>query len=385
MPALRFKDKHGQAFAAPDELTIQDLFDKVKTTNKDGANKNVITNSAEHGLIPQRDFFEKDLAVEGNTRKYTLIKTGDFVYNPRKSSAAPYGPFNCYTLKNQEIVSPLYSCLPPKNIAYTLYLQYYFASTAWHSYICRNGNQGGARSDRVGMTDELLQGLPVLLPCQEEQDKITDFLSLYDKRIAVQTSKVEVLKNRRKGLLQQIFSQKIRFKADDGSEFPKWNTQELNTYLYENKERNKDHAFRKEDVLSVSKDYGVINQIKYQGLSLAGDDVSNYHIVHVGNVVYTKSPLVKQPYGVIKVSTIESIVSTLYAVYYCRENVLPRLLDYYFALDATLNRYLRPLVNIGAKHDMKVNNTDALAGLVTLPSSLSEQQKIVDFFDLIGR
>lgn len=201
------------------------------------------------------------------------------------------------------------------------------------------------------MTDELLQGLPVLLPCQEEQDKITAFLSLYDKRIAVQASKVEALKNRRKGLLQQIFSQKIRFKADDGSEFPEfpeWNTQELNTYLYENKERNKDHAFGKEDVLSVSQDYGVINQIKYQGRSLAGDDVSNYHIVHIGNVVYTKSPLVKQPYGVIKVSTIEGIVSTLYAVYYCRENVLPRLLDYYFALDATLNRYLRPLVNIGA-------------------------------------
>ena len=50
MPALRFKDKDGQAFEAPDELTIQDLFDKVKTTNKDGTNKNVITNSAEHGL-----------------------------------------------------------------------------------------------------------------------------------------------------------------------------------------------------------------------------------------------------------------------------------------------------------------------------------------------
>lgn len=65
--------------------------------------------------------------------------------------------------------------------------------------------------------------------------------------------------------------------------------------------------------------------------------------------------------------------------------MLPKLLDYYFSLDETLNRYLKPLVNIGAKHDKKVNNTDALAGLVTLPSSLSEQQKIVDFFDLIGK
>lgn len=385
MPALRFKDKNGQAFEAPDELTIQDLFDKVKTTNKDGANKNVITNSAEHGLIPQREFFDKDIAVEGNTSKYTIIKDGDFVYNPRKSSTAPYGPFNCYTREEPGIVSPLYSCLTPKNKAYTPYLLYYFASPAWYSYIYHNGNQGGARHDRVGMTDDLLQGIPVLLPCQEEQDKITAFLSLYDKRIAAQASKVEALEARRKGLLQQIFSQEIRFKADDGSEFPEWDTEELNTYLCENKERNKENAFGKEDVLSVSKDYGVINQIKYQGRSLAGEDVSNYHIVHAGNVVYTKSPLGKQPYGIIKTSETEGIVSTLYAVYYCRKNVLPKLLDYYFSLDETLNRYLKPLVNIGAKHDMKVNNTDALAGLVTLPSSLSEQQKIVDFFDLIGK
>ena len=213
MPALRFKDKNGQAFEAPDELTIQDLFDKVKTTNKDGANKNVITNSAEHGLIPQREFFDKDIAVEGNTSKYTIIKDGDFVYNPRKSSTAPYGPFNCYTREEPGIVSPLYSCLTPKNKAYTPYLLYYFASPAWYSYIYHNGNQGGARHDRVGMTDDLLQGIPVLLPCQEEQDKITAFLSLYDKRIVAQASKVEALETRRKGLLQQIFSQEIRFKA----------------------------------------------------------------------------------------------------------------------------------------------------------------------------
>lgn len=235
------------------------------------------------------------------------------------------------------------------------------------------------------MTNDLLQGIPVLLPCQEEQDKITVFLSLYDKRIAAQASKVEALETRRKGLLQQIFSQEIRFKADDGSKYPDWDTEELNTYLYENKERNKENTFGKKDVLSVSKDYGVINQIKYQGRSLAGDDVSNYHIVHKGNVVYTKSPLGKQPYGIIKASETEGIVSTLYAVYYCRDNVIPKLLDYYFSLDETLNRYLKPLVNIGAKHDMKVNNSDALAGLVTLPSSLSEQQKIVNFFDLIGK
>ena len=254
MPALRFKDKNGQAFEAQDELTIQDLFDKVKTTNKDGANKNVITNSAEHGLIPQREFFDKDIAVEGNTSKYTIIKDGDFVYNPRKSSTAPYGPFNCYTREEPGIVSPLYSCLTPKNKAYTPYLLYYFASPAWYSYIYHNGNQGGARHDRVGMTDDLLQGIPVLLPCQEEQDKITAFLSLYDKRIAAQASKVEALEARRKGLLQQIFSQEIRFKADDGSEFPDWKDTRLGDIFYRVNERN-DGTFDKTKWISVAKMY----------------------------------------------------------------------------------------------------------------------------------
>ena len=193
MAALRFKDHNGQPFETPDELTIQDLFDKVKTTNKDEANKNVITNSAEHGLIPQREFFDKDIAVDGNTSKYTVIHDGDFVYNPRKSSTAPYGPFNCYTKPESGIVSPLYSCLTPKNRDYTPYLLYYFASPAWYSYIYHNGNQGGARHDRVGMTDDLLQGIPVLLPCQEEQNKITAFLSLCDKRVTIQAEKVEAL------------------------------------------------------------------------------------------------------------------------------------------------------------------------------------------------
>ena len=73
--------------------------------------KNVITNSAEYGLIPQRDFFDKDIAVDGNTANYYVIEKGDFVYNPRKSNTAPYGPFNRYTLDEKGIISPLYTCL----------------------------------------------------------------------------------------------------------------------------------------------------------------------------------------------------------------------------------------------------------------------------------
>ena len=383
MPALRFKDKNGQAFEAPDELTIQDLFDKVKATNKDGANKNVITNSAEHGLIPQREFFDKDIAVEGNTSKYTIIKDGDFVYNPRKSSTAPYGPFNCYTREEPGIVSPLYSCLTPKNKAYTPYLLYYFASPAWYSYIYHNGNQGGARHDRVGMTDDLLQGIPVLLPCQEEQDKITAFLSLYDKRIAAQTSKVEALETRRKGLLQQIFSQEIRFKADDGSEFPDWEETMLSDILTERKLKSTGN----EEVYSVSVSKGLVNQIEHLGRSFAAEDTSKYRIVKPGDVVYTKSPTGNFKWGIVKQSMIDKdvIVSPLYGIFIPKSYAFGFVLDAYFSSSVRAHNYLITQIRKGAKNTINITNDVFLEKEICLPTSEEEAKKIQTFVELLDK
>lgn len=383
MPALRFKDKNGQAFEAPDELTIQDLFDKVKATNKDGANKNVITNSAEHGLIPQREFFDKDIAVEGNTSKYTIIKDGDFVYNPRKSSTAPYGPFNCYTREEPGIVSPLYSCLTPKNKAYTPYLLYYFASPAWYSYIYHNGNQGGARHDRVGMTDDLLQGIPVLLPCQEEQDKITAFLSLYDKRIAAQTSKVEALETRRKGLLQQIFSQEIRFKADDGSEFPDWEDTMLSDILTERKLK----STGKEEVYSVSVAKGLVNQIEHLGRSFAAEDTSKYKVVKPGDVVYTKSPTGDFKWGIVKQSMIDKdvIVSPLYGIFIPKSYAFGFVLDAYFSSSVRAHNYLITQIRKGAKNTINITNDVFLEKEICLPTSEEEARKIQAFVELLDK
>lgn len=383
MPALRFKDKNGRAFEAPDELTIQDLFDKVKTTNKDGANKNVITNSAEHGLIPQREFFDKDIAVEGNTSKYTIIKDGDFVYNPRKSSTAPYGPFNCYTREEPGIVSPLYSCLTPKNKAYTPYLLYYFASPAWYSYIYHNGNQGGARHDRVGMTDDLLLGIPVLLPCQEEQDKITAFLSLYDKRIAAQASKVEALETRRKGLLQQIFSQEIRFKADDGSEFPDWEDTMLSDILTERKLKSTGN----EEVYSVSVAKGLVNQIEHLGRCFAAEDTSKYKVVKPGDVVYTKSPTGDFKWGIVKQSMINKnvIVSPLYGIFIPKSYAFGFVLDAYFSSSVRAHNYLITQIRKGAKNTINITNDVFLEKEISLPTSEEEARKIQAFVELLDK
>ena len=159
----------------------------------------------------------------------------------------------------------------------------------------------------------------------------------------------------------------------------------LSNYLFENTERNRDLLFDKEDVLSVSGEFGVVNQIEFQGRSFAGESVAEYHVVNTNDVVYTKSPLKANPYGIIKTNKgVPGIVSTLYAVYHPKECVDPLYVEYYFGNDLRLNKFLKPLVNIGAKHDMKVNNEFVLTGEVCFPSVI-EQQKVVEFLSCLDR
>lgn len=154
----------------------------------------------------------------------------------------------------------------------------------------------------------------------------------------------------------------------------------MSDYLTENKERNKKGEFDKTDVLSVSGDYGIVNQIELLGRSFAGASVLPYHVVRHGNIVYTKSPLKEYPYGIVKANTgVDGIVSTLYAVYNIKNNVDAQFIEYYFSLANRTNRYFKPIVRIGAKHDMKIGNQEVLANKVTFPN-LEEQTKIASLF-----
>lgn len=160
-----------------------------------------------------------------------------------------------------------------------------------------------------------------------------------------------------------------------------WQTKPLNKLLFEPKKRNKNLELGPEHVLSVSGEYGCVNQIEFMGRSYAGASVKDYHVVEHGDVVYTKSPLKKNPFGIIKVNKGQrGIVSTLYAVYRPFPDCSGTYLDYFFSGDYNLNAYLQPLVKKGAKNDMKVNNTDVLNGNICVPK-LPEQQKIAGCLD----
>ncbi len=171
----------------------------------------------------------------------------------------------------------------------------------------------------------------------------------------------------------------IRFPEFSGE----WMEQKLSNVLKEKKLRNYDGHYDRSEVLSVSGTEGVVNQIELLGRSYAGEKVDNYHVVETGDVVYTKSPLKSNPFGIIKTNRkVPGIVSTLYAVYEVKAQHDPLFWDYFFSLDDRTNAYLRPLVHKGAKNDMKISNSRVLIDPVIAPK-LPEQQKIATFLGAV--
>jgi len=256
-----------------------------------------------------------------------------------------------------------------------IYFKYYFQT--WNAKRETNKFIRKATVSNLPGSDVLKYrlGLPLFI----EQEKIASYLSTVDKKISLLKQKHKQLVQYKKGIMQQLFSQQLRFKDDNGQDFPDWEDKKLNTLLTEHKKRNRDLTYSKDDVLSVSGDLGVINQIEHLGRSYAGESVRDYHIVHEGDIVYTKSPLKANPYGIIKANKGKAgIVSTLYAVYSCKNTASYEYLEYYFWIDANTNRYLRPLVQKGAKNDMKINNQRVLIDRISVPSK-KEQDKIVKF------
>ena len=202
---------------------LSDYFAKNIKKNADGAITNVICNSAKQGLIPQRDYFDKDIANSDNTDGYYIIETNDFVYNPRKSTDAPYGPISSYKYPEAGIVSPLYLCFRAKQEINPLYFEWYFRSSAWHRYIYMSGDSG-ARHDRVSIKDDTFFAMPINIPSAKEQDRIALFLNAIEQKIDKQRSLVDALKKYKRGLVKALISGTVAFA---GSENKHWETVSL--------------------------------------------------------------------------------------------------------------------------------------------------------------
>ncbi|MBU2883668.1 restriction endonuclease subunit S [Psychrosphaera sp. B3R10] len=200
---IRFKDENGNDFPDWKTKLLSKLADKNNLKNKDNAVNAVLTNSAKSGIVNQGDYFNKDIANQGNLTGYTVVEKNDFIYNPRISELAPVGPIKRNHI-GQGVMSPLYTAFRFKDENVLDYLEQYFNTTMWHRYMHSIANFG-ARHDRMNITSADFYALPIPLPCEGEREKIVSFIKALETKVNAVNEQIELTKTFKKGLLQQMF------------------------------------------------------------------------------------------------------------------------------------------------------------------------------------
>ena len=217
--------------------------------------------------------------------KYRLVKVGDIAYN---SMRMWQGASGCSEYEG--IVSPAYTVVTPNGDIDPHFFAILFKSPNVINLFKLNSQ--GLTSDTWNLKYPAFSKLSVYYPVSiEEQHLIKHFFKSLDKLIQATTNRISTLRQMMASSLQTMFPKEgetkpaLRFKGFDNE----WVKKPLNTYLTPSKVKNTDGKYSREDVLSVSGEYGVVNQIAFQGRSFAGASVLNYGVVEQKNVVYTKS------------------------------------------------------------------------------------------------
>lgn len=217
-----------------------------------------------------------------------------------------------------------------------------------------------------------LANIPVRYPVSEcEQQKIADFLSTIDTVIEKQKATVEAWEERKKGVMQKLFSQEVRFKADDGSEFPDWEEKKFGDLILLYDEKVSSNC--KLPILTSSKKNG----IEYQEEHFSGKqrhDIDGYNILPRNYCTYrNRSDGTDFTFNINRICD-EGIVSKFYPVF--RENN-----SNLFFLVMLLNnepQTLRKIAYTAKGTGQKVLSITDLKSITVMVPCLAEQQKIAD-------
>jgi type I restriction enzyme S subunit len=201
VPKLRFPEFRKLKGWSPTALSL--FADPVTERAIQGEEDNVLSLSAEHGIVLQSEFFGKKVAGD-NSERYLKIARNDFVYNDRTTKASTFGTIKRLSKHSGGIVSPIYKCFRFHADENPVFWEQYFESGN-HDAALRGLVNEGARAGRFNISITQFLSTAALRPDKAEQQKIAECLSSVDELMAAQARKVDALKTHKKGLMQQLF------------------------------------------------------------------------------------------------------------------------------------------------------------------------------------
>lgn len=373
-PKIRFKGFEGEWKAEP----LKTFFTKVTKKNTKMQYSAVLTNSAEHGIIDQRDYFDFDVANSNNIGGYYIVEPNDFVYNPRVSVTAPVGPINRNRLGYAGVMSPLYLVFKIDGINKD-FLCHYYKTNKWHQFMRLSGNCG-ARFDRLSISDEQFVTMPIPHPSNsKEQQVICNHLDNLDSQISASTSRLASLKQMKAASLQAMFPQegetvpKIRFKGFEGE----WKKVKADSIFKTVNEKNRPDL----PVLSATQDRGMVTResIGYNIFHDTSNEATYKHILPGQFVIHLRSFQ-----GGFAHSEIEGIASPAYTIMDFKNKDLYH--DYYWRYVFMSKEFIKrlELITYGIRDGRSISY-DEFKEMSFLVPSKEEQIKIASYLRNLDR
>ncbi|EFN4207361.1 restriction endonuclease subunit S [Escherichia coli] len=239
-----------------------------------------------------------------------------------------------------------------------------------------------AGTDPPNLSTQDIKDMMVLIPTIEEQTKIADFLYSVEERITLLNKQHDLLCQYKKGMMQKVFNQEVRFNDDNGKPFPKWNTLQLKEVAIRVTRKNKENN---NTILTISGRDGLVDQMTYFNKQIASKNVTGYYLIRKGEFAYNKSYSQGYPMGAIKMlSNYEKgVVSTLYICFKLNDEQSCDFYQHYFE-SGLQNRAIEKVAQEGARNHglLNIGVNDFFDIELQVPS-LAEQNKIARFLSAI--
>lgn len=336
-----------------EQRKLNEIADRVSEKNKNNEFSEPFTNSAEQGIISQRDYFDREIVNNENLNGYYIVRNDDFIYNPRISVTAPVGPINRNRLGRNGVMSPLYTVFRTHDIN-NLYLEFYFKTTKWHRFMKLNGDSG-ARFDRFTISSTQFMEMPIPYPMLDEQIKIGEYFDTLDHLITLHHRECVILR---------------KMKVND------WEQRKLGSLL--NETRKKTKVEDEDTLLSCAIDGMYLNSelfSHFRGSSNIGylkvkknDLILSAQNLHLGNCN-------------VNLRFEHGIISPAYKVYELVD-CDPLFMQVWVKQDSTKNFFLKASTE-GASVCRKNIVWDELYKQTLPIPKLNEQEKIGQYFDTL--
>jgi type I restriction enzyme S subunit len=322
----------------------------------------------EKGVTPKSARYERSHLVKSDDKAYKVVYPGDFVLNPMNLR---FGAISKYHGKEKVLVSKYYDVFQVDSSVNSDFIEMYFSTHRTLGFYNSLATGTLDEKKRVHFSDFVT--FKRLFPLLEEQQKIADFLFSVDKKISLLKQKHALLEQFKKSVMQKIFSQEIRFKDENGNDFPDWTRGTLGDLSDKVSNKNKDESVK--NVLTNSAKFGIVSQTDYFKKEIANqNNLGGYSIVEKNDFVYNPRISELAPVGPIKRNHIgQGVMSPLYTVFRFKHEDVLDYLELYFGT-TQWHRYMRSIANFGARHD-RMNITTS--GFFNLPVPIPSKEEIV--------